>query len=291
MIKRAVILLVLIGAAVSGGMAFYVSEETNQFPVREFVQRAAPSGNTAQLFKLVMSEAKHTGNNGDKLLAKSHTARIEQSFGKSGQTRFYYADRPLPFLALIAAKSVHGRRDIDKTYPEMMEVLGQRHLSVLCGHITELSWQMLTMAGFEARHASGSTVGPRNGYDDGHALLEVNSPVHGWVLVDVDMKTVFRRNGKLLSALDVALTDDLSELEIVKLIDAPVKDYAQDAQFDPIEEFAVYNKKDWYKRVLQIVSVHDQKTGQSFWLETERFRSSKIDVPSLGEEAFRGRFY
>ncbi len=106
-------------------------------------------------------------------------------------------------LSGVCRNHVHGTDHNGMDYQIMSNSGMARRWSAQCGYIVGLCVWALTQFGFAARSRNPETLEPKNGYDDGHVVLET---LHGgqWRMWDMSSGVWFRDwNGKHLSTAEV----------------------------------------------------------------------------------------
>lgn len=110
---------------------------------------------------------------------------------------------PLPLVAELSKGIIHGDRDDDLAHSALIRRFGRTELSLTCGPAVAFVRRELLARGIASRPVQLHAGGVRNGFDDGHVLLEIETK-NGAVLVDVDQKRLFTVDGGLASSADVA---------------------------------------------------------------------------------------
>ena len=71
-----------------------------------------------------------------------------------------------------------------------------------------------------------------------------------WFLYDIDGQKVFKKNGVLLSLIEIQ-SFAMEEVEIKSISDQPNIDYGSFSKYSSIYEDINFNPKKWYKRVFK----------------------------------------
>jgi hypothetical protein len=103
--------------------------------------------------------------------------------------------QPIAFIASLSGRIVHGERHDGLAGPALLAELGGGDLSLTCGPAVDFVRSELRRRGVRARNIALAAPPPYNGYDDGHIMLEVETP-DGPILVDVAQKRLFLVGGK-----------------------------------------------------------------------------------------------
>jgi hypothetical protein len=166
---------------------------------------------------------------------------------------------------------VHGWRHDVEDVARWTERARRGRLSISCGNVCRFVAHHLAERGHKARVVQTLTLEPRNGYDDGHVLLEVFDPAEKrWILFDPDMKCRFLKEGRRLSLGDaVALCRGGGQAELDFLAPPVIDAYAEpgapreSAQYSLLFEATFLDpaaRQAWYRRMFQ-VPVIDGKAG------------------------------
>jgi hypothetical protein len=133
-------------------------------------------------------------------------------------------------------------------------------LSLTCGVMRDLGIRVLTDIGVNARQINVETTSQHNGYDDGHAAMEMQDPSTGeWLLVDLDLGYMFRDygTGRYLSAIDfrTAVLENRKP-EFVALSSGETDPRWVEAGFNYSPWFrwrlaTAEDRWEWYRRVFQ----------------------------------------
>ena len=109
---------------------------------------------------------------------------------------------PFDLLATATAVRALTTHKDDVTSDDIRENLlaARSGRGLICQHFARLFGSVCSCRGYTTRTVSLSATGD----DFDHALCEVFDPEHSaWVAVDVDLSIAYRRDGKLLSAIEV----------------------------------------------------------------------------------------
>jgi hypothetical protein len=181
------------------------------------------------------------------------------------------SDRSLvPLLMALSALHVHGNRHSSESIETLRRrLLVEPWVSIICGEIARLASQILSAEGYKTRMVGTSTLEEPNGYNDGHAMLEVYWPEAGKrILVDADVGLLFKAGGLFLGAEEVAkrVKEDRRPEFFVLAQKAAVMDpfflrsdgynYALEARW---RLGTPEGKWQWYRRVMQSISIEGQK--------------------------------
>lgn len=162
------------------------------------------------------------------------------------------------FLVLDTVTQVHlhGYKDNYVSTAKAIEICKKRKLHMTCQPICYFTRDILSSHGISARPVHYVTAEKRNGWNDGHCMLEVWDNER-WVLVDMTTRLVFEKDGALLSAKEF-LRPDFNEIHPIRFSDALVLAYG-DLVYNKIDLtqwlestfLNEYNLKNWYSRICQ----------------------------------------
>lgn len=147
-------------------------------------------------------------------------------------------------------------------------------------HGDNFSAELLNGLGVETRTVN--TRAPnRNGFDDGHVLVEIK--IDGrWVLIDMDQHTTFWRRGKRLNLLDVADSVAKNDLRIgfraasVPLAIGDFYDTGDNYDCAIWMETAIHSEttlRRWYQRIMSVPMISSCTVADSV---AEQARVEKV---------------
>jgi hypothetical protein len=183
--------------------------------------------------------------------------------GKINHQRIVYKKDPWILLSSISWLASHGSRDDQKPIRHWLRLALHEKLVITCGNVARLGQEVLTRFGITSRLVGAKTLGKLNDYDTGHSLLEVH--VGGkWVLVDLDAKTLFRRNGRRLNLLEfvaAAAADDYEFEPLSKATGIAVAAFVENGYDYGLFMETVFtteaNLRGWYHRIMGIPIIHE----------------------------------
>lgn len=174
---------------------------------------------------------------------------------KRQEQRIVYAGDVFKLLESITWLHLHGFKDTALCDSAKLQAAKVRKLSIACGDIARFTKFVLASQGIESRVVQFETLEARNGYDDGHLMLEVL--IDGaWVLVDVDARNVFEHESRRLSASGF-MSLHMEEIDIIKFSLAPLLSYndlspqGYDYTLYAEQLFVRDDIRIWYKRICQ----------------------------------------
>ena len=221
---------------------------------------------------------------------------------KENQQRIVYENNIDALLSSIAWIYSHGNSDDKKKYSEINVKILHSKIFATCGSISEWTQRTLQENGIKSRIVSSLTLDQWNSYDNGHILIEVyREKFNKWVVYDLDNNTYFSKNKIPLSLIEFSeqssnldyeinyITNN-SNLNIANFIDNKTNyDYA----FLIEARFANNNSiKQWYKRVMQIPLIGDDKYNY-FFNDTNISRVEKYSsyYKYMSKKQFLEKFY
>ena len=177
----------------------------------------------------------------------------------------------VPLIMAVSALHVHGNRHSAESVEALKKrLLVEPWVSIICGHIAQLTSQILSAEGYKTRNVGTSTLEEPNGYNDGHAMFEVYWPEAGkWILVDADVGLLFKADGQFLGAEEVArrVKEDRRPEFFVLAQKAAVIDpfflRSDDGYNYALESRWLLatpeGKWRWYRRVMQRITIEGRK--------------------------------
>lgn len=106
------------------------------------------------------------------------------------------------FVTYIAERHIHGSRDDKLPYYLSKHIVDDPIIQMTCTSISNFSVQYLKEKGFQVRFILILTLEEWNEYDNGHSLIEVWNGTQ-WTLWDIDLKNIFKRDGRQISAWEM----------------------------------------------------------------------------------------
>lgn len=218
---------------------------------------------------------------------------------KGDYQRMVFHKDVVAFISALCWIGSHGSRDDRKTFDELLEQAKSGKLIVTCGTISAFSAQLLTRHGVSARTVNSRSLEARNGFDDGHVLMEARIAGR-WALFDVDQHRAFLHGGKRLNLLDAvthirANTYDLECLShSMRLAVADFRDETYDyglwAETMLCTEQAL---RVWYGRIMRLPILHDKAGSATTCVEADREKMKRVwpDLLWTARDDFRSRFY
>lgn len=213
------------------------------------------------------------------------------------QRQFIVFDNDL--FALISAMSwiiTHGNLDNKLEFAELESKASCSKLSLTCYHSSLFIKQILDRIKIPARIVAGINIDDRDGFDDGHNMIEVYSIVFNkWVVFDIDTNSYFTLNSIPLSFIEVF--DNLSNTDL--LIESLSKDIKADIAFGIDKknysfymEFIFNNQLQWYKKVLQVPLIQENKSYYFYdVIDSGRVKEYSKLFTYIDKSEFFQRFY
>ena len=135
---------------------------------------------------------------------------------KETQQRLVYRQDVGALLSAVCWLHSHGYREDGRKHDEALQQALTGKLIMTCANVSRFAQRLCTDLGVPARVVNSRSLGPRNGYDDGHVLMEVRLGQR-WVLVDVDQHVTFRHRDQRLSLLELYLHLDKDDYRLEAL--------------------------------------------------------------------------
>jgi hypothetical protein len=223
---------------------------------------------------------------------------------KQNEQRIIFSGKNID--ALISGVSwiySHGNSDNDKGFEEINNKALNSKIFGTCGAISTWIYGVLESQNIKSRIVHTLTLNEWNTYDNGHTMIEVyHDDFKKWVLYDLDNNAYFSKNEIPLSLIEF--------IDAVKSDDYEVHLLASDTRLD-VSNFNAKNnydfsffaegiyanentKKNWYKRVIQVPMIEEDKF--SYFMtnndeERKRVESYASYYKYLSLDEFLNKFY
>ena len=211
---------------------------------------------------------------------------------------------PVYSALLVCQVAGRGNADDGLSTEQLTSLCQNRFVSLTCGRLATLVKSILDKAGMRSRRVSTCTLLPRNGFNDGHELLEVFDPtLQRWLVVDVDKKcmafdkeqplSVVQLCSKLRDGADISLRGMPNTVPVVDWFGFRQSGTEFDFQF---LEFYTYSTTEGYlrylRRICQLPMIREASTRFACSALVETVKDPALqDVIWLDEEQFMQRFY
>ena len=208
------------------------------------------------------------------------------------------ANNPLPFLKIFSTFFVHGDADGRKSNSELLDKmsLGQP-VSLTCGDIAKIVNSVLKKLGIKSRIVQLTSVSSENGYDDGHIINEIYSPIHKkWVAVDMDLKLMFSDSlGTPLSIIEI-YNSDWKDIEIRRFGHFSIGGINDENSF-PFYFYSIHMMRDlseWYQKKFEMIGY---RSGANIAVLADKFIQQQYVLKRtgwlsmLGTEDFLETYY
>lgn len=222
--------------------------------------------------------------------------------GKENQQRIVYQKNIDALLSGICWIYSHGNSDDEKNYNQLTNKALHSKLFATCGPISEWANKFLKELNIKSRIVSSLTLDEWNSYDNGHVLVEVyRNDFDKWVVYDLDNNSYFTYHNTPLSLIEFAervITNDYtieylfpnSDIDKFNYYDNKTKyNYAfvMEARFANED-----TRRKWYKRVIQVPLIGDDKYNY-FFNDTNisRAQSYSSYYKFMNKEEFLEKFY
>jgi hypothetical protein len=183
--------------------------------------------------------------------------------GADNQQRIVYASDVEALLSGIAWIVSHGSTDNQLDDEQLTRRAMTSKLTLVCSEVSRWALSLLQAELRQARVLHTNTSEEPNGYNDGHALLEVYRPrLQRWVAYDLSMNASFWRGGTPLSVLELAEAADAEDYEIRPLAADTAVNVSGFIEGD--YDYALFSEligagpaalKQFYARVLDVVAM------------------------------------
>ena len=206
-------------------------------------------------------------------------------------------------LTAISWITAHGESDENKTVRELSEKALHSKLLLHCGAVANWANQLLKSLNINSRVVSGATLDFWNGYDDGHALIEVwREKWNKWAVYDINRHSYFTsKEGDVpLSLLKFSKSLILDDFKIMALSvgtsfefsrhNGPDNTYSLDFKNEEIN----INPRTWYKRVMQVPLIFSEARSKMLFMNKKaKYRLEQFsDINQfVDEKEFLDIFY
>lgn len=221
---------------------------------------------------------------------------------KENQQRIVYQNNIDALLSSIAWIYSHGNSDDGKKYSEINKKILHSKIFATCGSISEWTQKILQENGIKSRIVSSLTLDQWNSYDNGHILIEVyREKYNKWVVYDLDNNAYFSKNEIPLSLIEFSEQSSNLDYKINYIASNPNLDIANfidnktNYDYAFLIEARFVNKessKQWYKRVMQVPLIGDDKYNY-FFNDTNITRVEKYSsyYKHMDKKQFLEKFY
>ena len=207
-------------------------------------------------------------------------------------------------IKMLSLLSIRGNCDNRKSIAEKKRIVSQRYLRVTCTYNCLFVKNILSLHGVSTRLVQAHTLEPMNSYNNGHSLLEFFSDELGkFIVVDVDKKGYFTKEGKILDMFELSHSVHLKEnFEFTSYTNLPMMDFrfedintSYDYSFIETLNYASDDGiQNTIKRTCQFpVFTENDKNYYCIWQKEQADRVSQIDSSwiHLSQEDFYQKFY
>jgi len=155
-------------------------------------------------------------------------------------------------LESITWLHLHGFKHAGFSNEDLCKAALHSKISIACGDITRFAKYLLNQQGYQSRIVQFITKEKTNGFDDGHLMIEVFHE-EKWMLVDIDARRMFKKDGKYIDA-PTLVASKMEGISIVKFSEAPFISYGNYNGYELWAEKQFLNEENlraWYKRICQ----------------------------------------
>jgi len=193
----------------------------------------------------------------------------------------------------------HGSRDDSGKFEELKVLASKEKLIMTCGPYSNFTHRLLEEQGIKSRVVASRALYERNGYDDGHVLIEVYLDGR-WVLCDIDQHVFFTNMGRRLSLLDLSLKIPSGDYRLEHLASSmplAVSSFKEDGyDWGLWMETAIHSEETlrrWYGRIMMLPVISDAEGSFCAGNEKDRAGIERLwpGLKFLTVDEFRKRFY
>lgn len=190
----------------------------------------------------------------------------------------------------------HGNRDDRREFGEIKNIALDRKVVMTCGPYSNFSKRLLDEAGVRARTVNVKPLDERNGYDDGHVLIEVFLE-NRWVLCDIDQHNFFLDGARRLCLAEVSKRVDSGDYGLEKIaasVSLAVSDFRTDGFDYGMKMETTMNTeaglRRWYARIMRVPVMEGRyfTCGEDHRKRIEELWPGLVFLP---ENQFNRRFY
>ena len=205
---------------------------------------------------------------------------------------------PIPFLKTFSTFFVHGDADGRKSIPELIDAMASgQPVSLTCGDIAKLVNHVLGDLKIKSRIVQLTKVSDENGYDDGHIINEIYSPIHEkWIALDMDLKLTFEDSGGTPLSIIEIYNIDWNDISIKQFGHFSVGGVNDDNSF-PFYFYSIHmmdNLRAWYKQKFEMIGYRSKTriiTLVDKFVQEQYVLKRKGWISSLNTEDFINRYY
>lgn len=253
--------------------------------------------------KLIISPGLYRFENNTYDLQDEGLYRLISPLQKNEQRIVFSGKNVDTLMSAVSWIYSHGNSDNGKSFEEINNKALNSKIFGTCGAISTWIQFLLDSQNVKSRIVQTLTLDDWNTYDNGHTMIEVyRSDLEKWVLYDLDNNSYFSNNGIPLSLIEF--------VNAVKSDNYKIHLLASDTKLDVSNfiaennyEYAFYaesvyanenSQKNWYKRVIQIPMIGEDKFSY-FTTNNSEDRKLMEDYAShhryLTYDEFYSKFY
>lgn len=182
--------------------------------------------------------------------------------GRRNLQRIVYAGNVSTLIASICWVVSHGNRDDFRSLDNLVEKAKGDKLILTCNRHVEFAQEILRSCGISSRKIAMNASRPRNGYNDGHVMLEVILGDSGRrILVDPAGNCIFNAGGQELNIEEFMAALGAKNLSVTKLADDisidPASFVEMGYNFNMVMEYIKLRPVEWYVDICGIISVDE----------------------------------
>ena len=227
---------------------------------RQVVASQEPAAELGAVPLLVGQDTTVRFSKGSYVLDKEGLYRFLLPYTHVQHVIFYRGESVIELLSAIAQIHIHGNRDNGLVYEDAKARMRTGRIVLTGFYVSRLASQLCEEVNVGSREVGAIALAPWDGQSDSHNMLEVRDPGTGqWMLVDLDNKCMFRKDGAFLSLHETCSAFvGTQAVEMVRLTRTPALDikWQEDGVNRSIfEEDRFLNQavlRQWYQRVLQV---------------------------------------
>ncbi len=220
---------------------------------------------------------------------KTGPGALPKTIGKARQYAqvIFFRNDILRFLGSLAVIHLHGTHHQKLPHTKRLIEAKRGNLSLTCSYISDFCCELLKEFRWKTRRVAALRVkGEWNTFDNGHSLFEFYWPkLKKWILADVDMHSMFLKNGNYLSLGEVSqLIQQGKDFDLEPLThpgfggldtsDGVLKNFSFSAMCE-VMNYDPQIKKEWYRQTLEVPLIIDDQ-GAWFYCDNPKDRERTI---------------
>ena len=215
-------------------------------------------------------------------------------YDKTQEQRIVYKNNLYDLLSSLSLIHTHGIGDDHLNINELTQKALKNKLVLTCGYISRWINNILKSLKIKSRLVATLTLDKWNNYDNGHTMIEIyDRNLKKWILFDIDNNSYF---------INQQRKEPLSLIEFSKYVKSKhynLEPLAYDISYANnmnsfYNEKVFFDKKNWYRRVVQVIMIFDEEYGKYFHFDLKnkkRIQSYSNNYTYINPIKFMKKFY